>query len=253
MELFVNVPGGKVYANSWTPERTEGLAPIILFHDSLGCVDLWRDFPQVLSESLKRPVIAYDRLGFGRSDKRADLPSIHFIEEESDIFPHLLRAFGISKCSLFGHSVGGAMAIAWAARYVDNVTAVITESTQAFVEDVTVAGISKAAQDFKDPKMIERLRKYHGDKTEWVLSAWIDVWLSKDFSSWSLRKDLPLVQCPVMAIHGDRDEYGSRKFPEMISELAGGVSEMHLLKDCGHVPHREQQPVVLDLVRNFLA
>jgi pimeloyl-ACP methyl ester carboxylesterase len=252
MELFINVPGGKIYAKSWVPEGAIDSAPILLFHDSLGSVDLWRDFPQALSETLKRPVIAYDRMGFGRSDKRTGLPSIHFIEEEAEVFPHLVKAFGISKCVLFGHSVGGAMAVACAARYPDNVTAVITESTQAFVEALTVAGISKAAQDFKDPKMLERLRKYHGDKTEWVLSAWIDVWLSKEFSDWSLGDDLPLVKCPLMALHGDKDEYGSRQFPEMISDLAGGSSEMHLLKNCGHVPHKEHPKVVLGLIEEFL-
>lgn len=253
MEMYVEVPGGRLYAKLWAPAVVGGLEPIILFHDSLGCVDLWKDFPPALCDTLKRPVIAYDRLGFGRSDKRTHLPSIHFIEEEANFLPYMLKAFDISKCILFGHSVGGAMAIACAARHSNNVSAVITESTQAFVENITVAGISKAALDFKDPKLIERLRHYHSDKTEWVLKAWIDVWLSSDFASWSLRNDLPMVKCPVMAIHGDRDEYGSHKFPEMISELTGGESEMHLLKDCGHVPHREQQGVVLDLVKKFLA
>jgi pimeloyl-ACP methyl ester carboxylesterase len=214
---------------------------------------MWRDFPALLGERIGRTVIAYDRLGFGLSSAREELPSVEFVSEEAGIYlPAILNALQIERCTLFGHSVGGAMAVASAGRMGGRCNSVVTESAQAFVEDRTLEGIRKAKEDFKDPKVFERLAKYHGSKTSWVLDAWIKIWLSKEFANWSLREDLPRVKCPLMAIHGDRDEYGTQRFPETICELAEGETRLEIISDCGHVPHREKPEVVLDLLANFL-
>ncbi|MEK2645719.1 alpha/beta fold hydrolase [Bdellovibrio sp. BCCA] len=252
LENFVNVPGGKVYVKRWKPGLVNK-APLILLHDSLGCTEIWRDFPLRLCEVTGREVISYDRLGFGRSDKRNELPSVRFVSEEAEIYlPAVLKALDIKNFALFGHSVGGAMAVVAAGTFKDSCTAIITESAQAFVEDRTREGISKAKIDFADPKVFAKLEKYHGEKSKWVLEAWTEVWLSKDFASWSLKNDLPKVQCPVLAIHGDKDEYGSVRFPEMITELATGPAQKEIINDCGHVPHREKPDAILNLAEMFL-
>lgn len=252
-EQFVDVPGGRIYAKSWKPSTGPKKSPLILLHDSLGCVEMWRNFPQSLSETLDRQVIAYDRLGFGHSSARTELPSVRFVDEESEIyFPAIVRAFGLGKFVLFGHSVGGAMAVIIAGHFDDACEAIITESAQAFVEDRTQKGIAQAKTNFSDPTTFGKLEKYHGDKTKWVLKAWIDVWLSSNFSSWSLRNDLPKVRCPLFAIHGERDEYGSSRFPEMIASLASGPAKKLIIPDCGHVPHREKRDLILNEVSVFL-
>jgi pimeloyl-ACP methyl ester carboxylesterase len=95
---------------SWSPPRVPDPAPLFLFHDSLGCVELWRDFPRLLSTGLARVVVAYDRLGYGRSSERMDPPSADFIAEEArDFFPAVLRssAGSASTCS------GTASAAGW--------------------------------------------------------------------------------------------------------------------------------------------
>lgn len=252
-EQYVDVPGGKIYVKCWMLAIQNERAPVVLFHDSLGCVEMWRDFPRFLCESSGRTVIAYDRLGFGRSSKRQELPSAHFVREEVEFyFPNLLKALAIKRFVLFGHSVGGAMAVACAAHFASDCTAVITESAQAFVEDRTRQGILKAKLDFENPERFGKLEKYHGDKTKWVLDAWIEVWLSDEFSEWSLQNDLPKMRCPSLVIHGDKDEYGSLKFPEMICALAGGSTEKQIIQNCGHVPHREKQELILSLSDTFL-
>jgi pimeloyl-ACP methyl ester carboxylesterase len=277
-ERFVDVPGGSVYVRVFTPpapalgdaepisgnsaarmlgaaahERIGGAAPVILLHDSLGCVEMWREFPSLLAEKLLRPVIAYDRLGFGRSSRRAQLPSIRFIEEEAEIyFPAILAGLGIRRFIAFGHSVGGAMAVIAAARLARDCEAIVTESAQAFVQDQTLQSIAEAKKSFEDPRLFERLARYHGENAGWVLRAWTDTWLSPEFASWSLEKDLPLVRCPLLAIHGVHDEFGSVRFPETLSELAGGPAEKLIIEDCGHVPHREKGSIVLDAVDRFL-
>lgn len=251
IDKFIKTQGGEMFSRTW--EQPSSLAPIILLHDSLGSVDLWGSFPLSLSEITGRTVIAYDRLGFGRSSTRAGLPSIAFIAEEAEIyFPSLKKELGISQFCLFGHSVGGGMAVEIAARFPNECLAVVTESAQAFVEDITIQGIKAGKETFSDPKMFAKIEKLHGEKTQWVLDAWTEVWLSPEFARWSLEKTLPKVQCPLLALHGDRDEYGSSRFPEMLSRLAGGKSSMEILKNCGHVPHREQKEAVLNLVESFL-
>ncbi len=252
-ELFVDVPGGEVYVKQWTPKSVRKEVPIVLLHDSLGCVAMWRDFPSMLCESTGRMVIAYDRLGFGQSSPRQELPSVRFVSEEAETYLEpLLKGLGVEKFSLFGHSVGGAMAVLCAGKFDKRCEAVITESAQAFVEERTRQGIIQAKADFQNPKVFEKLQKYHGDKTQWVLDAWIKIWLSKEFADWTLKFDLPKMKCPVLAIHGDKDEYGSVSFPEMICKFAGGRAEKQIILDCGHVPHREKQELILNLARRFL-
>jgi len=252
IEKYIDVPGGQLYARTWSVKEAQE-CPIVLLHDSLGCVEMWRDFPSLLCERTGRLVIAYDRLGFGRSSKRQGLPSTQFISEEADIYlPQVLKAFNIEQFSLFGHSVGGAMAVVAAGHFGKSCLCVITESAQAFVEDRTRQGIIQAQVDFENPTVFSKLAKYHGEKTRWVLDAWIQVWLSQEFATWSLKDDLPMMTCPVLAIHGEKDEYGSVQFPEMIFELAGGMAEKKIIADCGHVPHREKQDLILDLVTQFI-
>lgn len=250
--LTVEAPGGCLYVRQWTPGTDSGQSPIILLHDSLGSVDLWKDFPAELAAATGRRVLAYDRLGFGQSDARRSLPSAHFIEEEATLyFPALKEQLSLTCYALLGHSVGGGMAIKIAARDPD-CQAVVTMSAQAFVEDRTLNGIRDAQQMFAQPGQIGRLEKWHGDKADWVLRAWTEVWLSAAFKDWSLHPEIGQVHCPVLAIHGDRDEYGSSAFPDFIVRHTAGPADRMLIKDCGHMPHKEQAPAVIRAITDFL-
>jgi pimeloyl-ACP methyl ester carboxylesterase len=250
---WVHLPQGRLFARRWTPPQAAG-APIVLFHDSLGSVVLWRGFPAALAERTCREVIAYDRLGFGHSDPRCGPLGPGFVAEEAQTcFPALREQLGIGCFIACGHSVGGGMAVHCAAKFKEDCAALITESAQAFVEDRTLAGIREAQQLFADPAQVERLGRYHGDKARWVLAAWIDTWLSPAFADWTLDAVLPQVACPVLALHGADDEYGSARHPERIARLAGGPVQAEIMADTRHVPHREREPAVLDLVAAFLA
>lgn len=248
----VDVPGGSIYVKKWVPRVLKNKTPIVLLHDSLGCIGLWKEFPKLLAEHLGREVIAYDRLGFGESSPRVERPSNAFVWEEADIYFSLVKQrLALKNYVLFGHSVGGGMAIGIAAND-DDCIALITESSQAFVEDLTIQGLKDAKQFFQKDGQIDRLKKWHGDKAVWVLKAWLDVWLSPDFASWSIEPYINRVLCPVLAIHGENDEYGSIAFPEFIVEKTGGDSQMLILENCGHVPHREHTQLVLDAINSFL-
>jgi pimeloyl-ACP methyl ester carboxylesterase len=246
---------GTLFARRWVPSDVrDALAPIVLFHDSLGCVELWRDFPEQLAVATRRSVVAYDRLGFGRSDEHPGRLPLTFIRDEAaSVVPRLCDALGLDTIVPFGHSVGGGMAIATAARWPDRCAAVVTESAQSFVEDRTRAGLEAARVEFARPGQLERLARYHGTKARWILDAWIETWLAPEFSDWRLDDDLRAVRCPALALHGDQDEYGSAEHPGRIARLTQGPAKAVIIEGCGHVPHREQAARVLAEVAGFLA
>ncbi len=252
-DSWVEHPQGRIYARSWTPSNMRSTAaPIVLFHDSLGCVELWRDFPAELSAAAGRRVVAYDRLGFGKSGPRRARPALDFIADEAaTYFPAVREQLGIGRFIAFGHSVGGAMAIHCAAAFAAECEALITESAQVFPEELTLRSIAQAKEQFRDETQIGRLAKYHGDKTAWVLDAWTENWLDLEFASWSLDTVLPRVACPVLAIHGNQDEYGSTCHAEIIGNLSNGRAQVEVVPDTRHVPHRERPAVVLELVSRF--
>lgn len=254
-EHLLDTAQGHLYAKRWTPSNDRpGQPPIVMFHDSLGCVELWRDFPEQLAVATGRSVVAYDRLGFGKSDPNPMALTDSFIHDEASVdFRAVRRALNIETFVAFGHSVGGGTAVGCAALYGAECEALVTESAQAFVEDRTVRGIKDARAAFARPSQLERLEKYHGAKAPWVLTAWIGTWLSPGFANWSLDDDLKRVVSPTLAIHGADDEYGSCLHPKRIAELSRGPSAVEILDGCGHVPHREQPRVITELVRHWLA
>jgi pimeloyl-ACP methyl ester carboxylesterase len=252
VEHWVDTSDGKLFAQDWHPLNAQGV-PIILLHDSLGCVALWRDFPEQLAAATGQRVVAYDRLGFGRSDAHPGRLRRGFVEAEAQQgFAALLQQLEIGDFIVFGHSVGGGMAVGCAAIHGNRCLGLITESAQAFVEDLTLQGIRAADRQFAEPGQLERLARYHGEKAEWVLRAWVDNWLDDAFADWNLDPLLAKVRCPLLSLHGEQDEFGSAAHPRRFTSLAAGPSVMHLLPACGHVPHREQADAVLQLVSHFL-
>lgn len=250
-------PLGRIFHRTWTPapdgRRRNAEAPIVLFHDSLGCVELWRDFPGRLSAATGRTVIAYDRLGFGRSEPLSALPSLAFIAQEAETgFAAVVDQLGLERFVGFGHSVGGGMAIHCAAAFPAQCEALVTESAQVFAEDRTLESIRIARETFKDTDQLQRLAKYHGPRGKWVLDAWTETWLAPGFAHWNLLDVLPQVKCPVLALHGEDDEYGTVRHPTLIGELCGAAT-VQVLPGVGHVPHRQCADDILLRVREFLA
>lgn len=253
--LWAAAPGGRLFVRWWNsapPPWTR--RPIVLVHDSLGSVELWRDFPARLAATTGHPVVAYDRLGFGRSGAHpSTLANPGFIADEARAgLAPVRQALGIERLILFGHSVGGAMALEAAAQEPRVVAAVITEAAQVFAEERTLVSIQAAKAAFAEPNQMERLARYHGDKAAWVLEAWTGTWLAPEFASWSLDAALPRLHCPMLVMHGDRDEYGSLAHPDRVRTLAPIDPDVVVFEDCGHVPHREYTEAVLEAVAAFL-
>jgi len=254
-DFQIPVRGGSLYARRWRMP-TDGAAqnaPIVLLHDSLGCVALWRDFPQALARATGRSVIAYDRLGFGKSSPHPGALAVGFVADEvRDGFTQVLTQLGVDRFVVLGHSVGGGMAIVIAGTMPQRCCALMTESAQTFVEDRTLEGIRAARRAFAADGQMRRLQKYHAEKAKWVLDAWVNVWLSPEFASWNLDAAIARIRCPVLAIHGLEDEYGSVAHPQKIAALATAPVTLACIPDCKHVPHRESSQTTLSAIVQFL-
>ena len=250
-DRFVAVPGGELFVRRWA--GAESGPPLILLHDSLGCVDLWGTFPADLVRVTGRTVVAYDRLGYGRSSPRRTELARDFIREEAEIFfPRVVAELGLDRFCLMGHSVGGGMAVTIAALEPARCAAVISESAQALIEDKTIAGILAARASFEDPSRFARLTAVHGDKAAEILRAWSDAWLNLKPMSWSLTRDLPQLRCPLLILHGDADEFGSLASPDALADYGGSRAQRIILAGCGHIPHRERRDEVLTAIKDFL-
>lgn len=257
-DATVDTARGRLAVRCWQPHAEPGRVPVmegavVLLHDSLGSIDLWKEFPSQLAQGLGRPVVAYDRLGYGRSDACTGLPAADFVSSEaSDGLLPVLQRLGIGRCVLLGHSVGGGMAVNAAAQMPERVQAVVTIAAQAFPEDRTLEAIAQARVQFQDPAQLDRLARYHGDKARWVVDAWTETWLSPAFAHWHLRDVLPQVRCPMLVLHGEHDEYGTAVHPRTLQQGGAGPSHMVLLPDTYHLPHRERPEMVVALVQDFL-
>lgn len=252
-DIWIDSPCGRMFSRTWMCIDSSTKPPIILFHDSLGCVELWRDFPDKLCMITGRTVIAYDRFGFGRSDVHPGDWSARFIRDEAEhYFPLVKDSLRIDTFTAFGHSVGGGIAAHCAAHFPEQCQFLITESAQAFVEGKTLQGIRAAQTAFEAPGQLERLKKYHGEKAAWVLQAWTRTWQSEAMRDWSLESAVHAISCPTLAIHGELDDYGSECHAQRIGALAGDLAQLLLIENCGHVPHREREELVLKTVAQFL-
>lgn len=226
---------------------------IIFLHDSLGCIELWRDFPQKLSDTSQCNVLIYDRQGYGNScnfsySKREN----NYLELEADILNELLNFWNIEKAILFGHSDGGSIALLTAAKYPPKILGVITEGAHVFVEDVTLKGINEAKKLYETTDLKSKLEKYHGDKTEEMFWAWAGTWTTDEFKSWNIENFLPMIQCNSLIIQGEDDEYGSLKQVESITNKTSGKATKFVIPNIKHTPHKETPELVLEKSTEFI-
>ncbi len=250
-ERIVNVNGKKLYTeyhNSFENKPT-----IVFLHDSLGCTQLWRDFPEKLALQTQCNVLVYDRLGYGKS---FPMPTYerenNYIEHEADLLNCLLKELNINDIILFGHSDGGTIALIFAAKYPEKVTATLCEAGHIFVEDITVNGVKDAFEAYKTTNLPERLAKYHGDKVGMMVKAWTEIWLSNIFKSWNIEYLLKNIISPLLFIQGENDEYGTLDQVEKTISQVSGTAEKFIIPNIGHTPHKEITDAVLQKSTEFI-
>ena len=234
------------WGDGFDPDR----ASIVLLHDGLGAIGSWRDLPRLLGEALGVNTLVYDRWGYGRSDKRAAFGP-GFMEAEVPALVALLDRLGIGRTCLVGQSDGGSIALLCAARHPDRVGAVVTEAAHTFVEPETQEGIRELVQLQAAGRTPRWLHTLHGARAKALLSAWSEYWLGDVHARWDIRPELPTVQCPVLAIQGDADEFGTQAQVDSILTLIPGARSW-IVPGCRHTPHNQTASEFLDRVVVFL-
>lgn len=234
-------------------------APLVIFlHEGLGSLALWKDFPARVCHALQWRGLVYSRPGYGRSTARppAERWGPDFMHRQAlDVLPGLLRAVlppgDPPPLWLFGHSDGASIALIHAAHFPDRVAGVVSMAAHVVVEPISLQGVRDTRQAYLEQGLRERLARWHDD-VDSAFWGWCEAWLSPAFASWNLLAELRAIRCPVLAIQGEADEYGTM---DQISAIEESVqdTERLALADCGHSPHRDQPQAVLDAVRHFIS
>lgn len=226
-------------------------APIMVFlHEGLGSVAMWRDFPQRVADATGCDALVYSRLGYGKSDPLPAPRAVQYMHDEAlAVLPDLLEKLEIEAPLLFGHSDGGSIALIHAGGSGRTVSGVIAMAPHVMVEDISIASIAQAKLAWRGTDLRGRLARYHAD-VDGAFRGWNDIWLHPDFRTWNIEEYLPRIECPVLAIQGEDDEYGTL---EQILRIARGARDVELLTlaDCRHSPHRDQPDAVIEAVRAF--
>jgi pimeloyl-ACP methyl ester carboxylesterase len=228
--------------------------PVMVFlHEGLGSVAMWRDFPARLCEAAGVRGLVYSRPGYGLSTPRApdEKWGPDFMHRHArEVLPALLRALGVERPWLFGHSDGGSIALLYAAAFPQALRGAVVLAPHILVEEISVSSIAKAREAYLNTDLPQRLARYHADADS-AFFGWNDVWLSAAFRGWSIEGEIGAIACPLLAVQGLDDEYGTL---EQIRGIARRVPQAQLLEipQCGHSPHKDQPEVVIEAVARFV-
>ncbi|KAA0916089.1 alpha/beta hydrolase [Aquicoccus porphyridii] len=250
---FVEVDGRRLEYRMVGPAPGDGPV-IVLLHEGLGCVALWRDFPERLAAATGMGVFAYSRAGYGQSDSRPlPWPLDYMTREAREVVPGVLNAVGAEQVVLMGHSDGATIAAIHAGQVRDaRVRGVILMAPHFFTEPVGLAAIAEAKRAYDAGGLRQRMAKYHRDPDN-AFRGWNDAWLAEGFREWNVAAAIDGIGVPVLAIQGEGDEYGTLAQIEEIEARANVPVERLILPDCGHAPQFDQPGAVLAAVGDFLS
>jgi pimeloyl-ACP methyl ester carboxylesterase len=230
-----------------------GMPTLVLLHEGLGSVALWRDFPARLAAATGCATLTYSRLGYGRSDRLAAPRAVGYMHEEAlETLPAVLAELAVDDPILVGHSDGASIALIHAGAGRWKVRGLILEAPHVFVEEVTVASIAAAKEAWQTTDLRQRLARYHDD-VDGAFMGWNDIWLHPDFRAWTIEDVLPRIACPLLLIQGADDEYGTPAQLRAIERQVRGPVEALLLPQCKHSPHRDQAEATLEAMSRFIA
>jgi pimeloyl-ACP methyl ester carboxylesterase len=233
------------------PGEPANSSAIVMLHEGLGSIAMWRDFPSRIARATRHSVLVHSRVGYGGSSPLKGKRSIHYMHTEAlSVLPRLLDTLRIQRPVLLGHSDGGSIALIHAGGTDREVAGVIALAPHVFVEDISVESIQAARVAYETTDLRARLARYHND-VDGAFWGWNDIWLEPLFRNWNIETYLPLIRCPVLAIQGMQDEYGTLVQIDRIARQAAHVETLKL-EGCRHSPHRDQPEAVLNRITTWI-
>ena len=235
-----------------------GQAPLVVFlHEGLGSVAMWRDYPQQLCDAGGYRGLVYSRPGYGRSTPRArgeHWPASFMHDHANDVLPRLLARLGIGvegpRPWLFGHSDGASIALIHAATHPAAVAGVIAVAPHIVVEPLSLQSIRAARDAYATGGLKARLARYHDD-VDSAFHGWNDAWLEPAFAGWSIEPLLGALRCPILAVQGADDEYGTLAQVDGIKHRAA-QTEVVVIPACGHSPQKDAPQALTGAAIEFI-
>jgi pimeloyl-ACP methyl ester carboxylesterase len=228
-----------------------GRPTLVFLHEGLGSVSMWRGFPARVAVATRCSAVVYSRRGYGRSEPLTAARAVRYMHDEAlVVLPALLDRLGIDQPILIGHSDGGSIALIYAGTAPRPPVAVVTLAAHVLVEDLSVANIEVAKEKFETTDMRRKLARHHVDADS-AFWGWNRIWLAPEFRGWNIEEYLPKIRCPVLAIQGEDDEYGTMEQMRRIGAQVRDV-DLVMLEDCRHSAHRDQPDAVIDAIARFV-
>lgn len=219
-----------------------GEPPIVHLHGGWG----YEFYPldDALAGIARRFVIP-DRTGYGKSrpPRRTELP-VDFHAMFADETEEFLRALGIERCILWGHSDGAVVAVHLAGRHPERYAGVVLEALHIDREKprsrAFFTNMARSPEAFGD-RVVQRLAAEHGDDWRTIIHAGGEAWLQiaatpeRDMFDGNLER----LTIPTLVLHGADDP---RTEPGELDRLRRAVpaAEMHVIAGAGHAPHAER-------------
>ena len=247
------VVAGRRIEAEWHGAPSDQAPTFVLLHEGLGCVGMWRDFPQKLAARTNCGVLVYSRPGYGKSEPpQMPRPLSYMHDEALDVLPQVLDQAGVRKCILLGHSDGASIAAIYAGGRQDfRVRGLVLMAPHFFVEDISIKSIAEAKEAFEKGDLRERLKRFHGDNVDVAFRSWNESWLAPAFRDWRIDEHLAYIRVPILIIQGAADQYGTPAQLALAEQETYCPVETLLLDDCRHSPHVDQPAKTLAAIAEF--
>ena len=259
VELPANTERGPLLIEYQWLNAEHSEAPVVIFlHEGLGSIAMWKDWPQTLCNTLGWRGLVYSRPGYGGSTPRAPgvkWPVDFMHQQASDVLPALLDALRINaeernRIWLVGHSDGGSIALLYAAAFPDALAGVVAIAPHLFVEQLSIDAIARTKLAYHHSDLRDKLSRYHAD-VDSAFFGWNDIWLDPAFREWDITDCVSSIECPLLAVQGHDDEYGTMRQIDTLQRQRPHTSLVKL-PSCGHSPHRETPEILNRAITLFL-
>lgn len=237
----------------WVGARRSDYPVVVFLHEGLGSIALWKDFPASFCREYGFTGLVFSRYGYGQSTPRppGERWPVTFMHEQAfEVLPAFFARLDIERPWLFGHSDGGSITLLYASQFPDKVSGIAVAAPHIFVEDVSIESIQAARKAYLETDLRKKLARFHDD-VDSAFWGWNDIWLDPAFRAWNIEEHLPRITCPVLAIQGEDDEYGTL---EQVYGIQRKVphTQLLILPQCGHSPHRDQAQATAKEVAGFI-
>jgi pimeloyl-ACP methyl ester carboxylesterase len=235
----------------WGPDPAHAPS-IVLLHEGLGCIALWRDVPERLVAETGFGVFAYSRFGYGHSDStRLPRPMTYMHDEAIQVLPRVLDTAGIGRAVIAGHSDGGSIAAIHAGGVLDSrIAGIVTIAAHFFVEDLNIRSIEQLRDRYQSGDLRDRLARYHADPDN-AFRGWNDAWLDPRFRGFDIVGFLPDIEVPVLGLQGADDPYGSDAQLRVMERHVRSPLRTRLIAGAKHAPHLEAKEATLAEIARF--